>query len=64
MWGDVRSKPIPVIVEAAAAAAVGAMPPPHSIKGNLKKILKNLKGGKTIQEIALCGTARILRKIF
>ena len=55
----VRTKRIPFIV----GAALGAMPSPHSIKGNLKKILKNLKGGKTIQEIALCGTALILRKI-
>ena len=34
----------------------------HSIKGNLKKILKNLKEEETIQEIALCGTAHILRE--
>ena len=43
-------------------AALGAMMP-HLIKGNLKKIFKNLKGGKTIQEIALCETAQILWKI-
>ena len=49
MWG-VKAETIPVIV----GAALGAMPP-HSIKGNLKE--------ETIQEIALCGTAHILRKI-
>ena len=56
MMRKVKTKTIPVIV-----GALGAMP--HSIKGNLKKIMKNLKEGKTIQEIALCGTAHILRKI-
>ena len=54
IWG-VKAKTIPVIV-----GALGAMP--HSMKGNLKKILKNLKE-ETIQEIALCGTAHIFRKI-
>ena len=55
MW-EAKTETIPVIM----GAALGAMP--HAIKGNLKKILENLKE-KTIQEIALCGTAHILRKI-
>ncbi|EEB19129.1 reverse transcriptase, putative [Pediculus humanus corporis] len=54
MWGT-KTETIPVIV-----GALGAMP--NSIKGNLKKIMKNLKE-ETIQDIALCGTAHILRKI-
>ena len=53
MWG-VKTKTIPIIV-----GALGVTP--HSMKENLEKILKNLKE-ETIQEIALCGTADILRK--
>ena len=56
MWGT-KTETIPVIV-----GALGTMMP-HSMKGNLKKILKNLNEEETIQEIALCGTAHILRKI-
>ena len=55
MW-KVKTETIPIIVEAALRAM------PHSIKGNLKKILINLKE-ETIQEIALWETAHILRKI-
>ena len=52
MWGT-KTETIRDIV----GAALGAMP--HTIKGNLKKILKE----GTIQEIALCETFHILREI-